>query len=192
MRCLTLDDFQMEIGFQGVKISVVMQKIKGVVNTECPNKDVHGLADGHPFFTKKTIMQGTVQTSSRHHQSQHSFSLSSPLVYRQFYYTHLKQQKKLTFSYPTRLWCWNFLIHFAMMSVIGDSIMNSNYTAVIKQEADWWIGWIEEVPGVNCQESSREKLLMSLRETLGEAIKLNRADALESVGDDFEELLIAV
>lgn len=22
------------------------------------------------------------------------------------------------------------------------------YTAVIKQECEWWIGWIEEVPGV--------------------------------------------
>ncbi|MEO7623437.1 MAG: hypothetical protein ABIS30_10270 [Gallionella sp.] len=50
--------------------------------------------------------------------------------------------------------------------------MNSTYTAVIKQEANWWIGWIEEVPGVNCQESSREKLLKSLRETLAEAIEL--------------------
>ncbi len=56
--------------------------------------------------------------------------------------------------------------------------MNSNYAAVIKQDADWRIGWIEEVPGVNCQESSREQLLKLLRETLVEAIELNRADAL--------------
>ncbi len=70
--------------------------------------------------------------------------------------------------------------------------MNSTYTAIIKQESDCWIGWIEEVPGVNCQESSREKLLESLRETLIEAIELNRADALEAVGNNFEELSIAV
>ena len=70
--------------------------------------------------------------------------------------------------------------------------MNSTYTAVIKQEADCWIGWIEEVPGVNCQESSRAKLLESLRETLAEAIEFNRADALEAVGNNFEELPIAV
>jgi predicted RNase H-like HicB family nuclease len=74
----------------------------------------------------------------------------------------------------------------------GDNAMNSNYTAVIKQDANWWIGWIEEVPGVNCQESSREKLLKSLRETLAEAIELNRADALKAVGNGFEELSIAV
>lgn len=70
--------------------------------------------------------------------------------------------------------------------------MNANYTAVINQDADWWIGWIEEVPGVNCQESTREKLLTSLRETLAEAIEFNRADALAAVGYGFEELSIAV
>ena len=70
--------------------------------------------------------------------------------------------------------------------------MKSTYTAVIKQDANWWIGWIEEVPGVNCQEASREALLKSLRETLAEAIQLNRADALDAVGADFEELPIAV
>ena len=51
--------------------------------------------------------------------------------------------------------------------------MNQNYTAVIKQDSNWWIGWIEEVPGVNCQEDSREALLKSLRETLVEAIAFN-------------------
>jgi predicted RNase H-like HicB family nuclease len=70
--------------------------------------------------------------------------------------------------------------------------LNQTYTAVIKQDANWWIGWIEEVPGVNCQESSRETLLQSLRETLIEAIALNRADALDAAGKRFEELPIAV
>lgn len=48
------------------------------------------------------------------------------------------------------------------------------------------------MPGVNCQESSREALLQSLRVTLIEAIELNRADALEAAGNRFEELAIAV
>jgi hypothetical protein len=30
--------------------------------------------------------------------------------------------------------------------------MNNKYTAVTKQDGEWWIGWIEEIPGVNCQE----------------------------------------
>ncbi|MGH9892385.1 MAG: type II toxin-antitoxin system HicB family antitoxin, partial [bacterium] len=37
--------------------------------------------------------------------------------------------------------------------------MKDMYTAVVKKSGDWWIGWIEEVPGVNCQESSRDELL---------------------------------
>jgi hypothetical protein len=44
--------------------------------------------------------------------------------------------------------------------------MRPIYTAVIKPEAGGWIGWIEEVPAVNCPESSRGKLLSSLREAL--------------------------
>jgi predicted RNase H-like HicB family nuclease len=52
--------------------------------------------------------------------------------------------------------------------------MNQNYTAVIKEDAGWWIGWLEEVPGVNCQERSREELLESLSVTLKEALELNR------------------
>lgn len=55
--------------------------------------------------------------------------------------------------------------------------MQQNYTAVIKQDAAWWIGWIEEVPGVNCQEHSREALLETLRVTLREALELSAGEA---------------
>ena len=50
--------------------------------------------------------------------------------------------------------------------------MKKAYTAIIKQDKDWWIGWIEEVLGVNCQEKSREELLQSLYEALQEALEL--------------------
>ncbi len=70
--------------------------------------------------------------------------------------------------------------------------MKTTYTAVVKKDSGWWIGWIEEVPGVNCQESTREGLVESLRVTLREAIELNRSDAIEAAGDGFEELEIAV
>ena len=29
--------------------------------------------------------------------------------------------------------------------------MGANYTAVVRRDGRWWIGWIEEVPGVNSQ-----------------------------------------
>jgi len=70
--------------------------------------------------------------------------------------------------------------------------MDMEYTAVIKQEGKWWIGWVEEIPGVNCQERTREELLESLRITLKEAIELNRGEALASAGEDFQEIKLAV
>lgn len=70
--------------------------------------------------------------------------------------------------------------------------MNQAYTAVVRQDGEWWIGWVEEVPGVNCQEHTRKKLLESLRVTLTEALELNRADARKAAGKGYEELRIAV
>lgn len=52
------------------------------------------------------------------------------------------------------------------------------YTAMIKQEEDgWWIGWVEEIPGVIAQESSRDELLVSLREALLDILEINREEA---------------
>lgn len=70
--------------------------------------------------------------------------------------------------------------------------MNNIYTAVIKQDGDWWIGWIEEVPGVNCQEASRIELLESLRVTLQEALEFNRQDAINAAEGSYQEEQIAV
>ncbi len=48
--------------------------------------------------------------------------------------------------------------------------MPNTYTAIVKQDGKWWIGWIEEIPGVNCQEHSRKELLESLKMMLKEAL----------------------
>ena len=70
--------------------------------------------------------------------------------------------------------------------------VRTTFTGVVKQDAGTWIGWIEEIPGVNCQEATREALLESLRITLAEALEFNRDEALEAAGNDYEELPIAV
>jgi len=70
--------------------------------------------------------------------------------------------------------------------------MNTVYTAIIKQDNDWWIGWIEEVPGVNCQESSREELMDSLRVTLQEALDFNRKEAISAAGTSYTKESIAL
>ncbi len=64
------------------------------------------------------------------------------------------------------------------------------YTAVIRQDGPWWIGWVEEVPGVNAQEESREALLQSLRVVLREALEFNRQDALDAAGPGAEALAL--
>lgn len=69
--------------------------------------------------------------------------------------------------------------------------MKQTFTAVVKQEGNSWIGWIEEVPGVNCQEATREELLETLRITLAEAIEFNRREARDAAGKRYEELQIA-
>ena len=66
------------------------------------------------------------------------------------------------------------------------------YSAVIKQDGAWWIGWIEEIPGVNCQEETREALIQSLKDALSEALAFNRQDALAAAGSDFSEITIAL
>jgi predicted RNase H-like HicB family nuclease len=37
------------------------------------------------------------------------------------------------------------------------------YRAIIKQSEGWWIGWLVDLPGVNAQERTKQKLLESLQ-----------------------------
>lgn len=70
--------------------------------------------------------------------------------------------------------------------------MKSTYTAIIKKDAGWWLGWIEEVPGVNAQERTKKALLASLQVMLKEALELNREEAREAAKGDFSEELVTI
>ena len=37
------------------------------------------------------------------------------------------------------------------------------YRAVIKKSDGWWIGWLIDLPGVNAQEKTKNKLLETLK-----------------------------
>ena len=50
--------------------------------------------------------------------------------------------------------------------------MKQTYTAIVKQDGEWWIGWIEEIPGVNCQERTQKELVETLSITLAEDLEL--------------------
>ena len=70
--------------------------------------------------------------------------------------------------------------------------MTSTYTAIVKQDGDWWIGWVEEVPGVNAHEATKAALLASLRTILREALEFNRQEARASAVSGFSEELLTV
>ncbi len=70
--------------------------------------------------------------------------------------------------------------------------MKNEYTAVLKQEGDWWIGWIEEIPGVNCQERTYEELKETLAVARKKALEFNRRDVLKAVGSGYTEEKIAL
>lgn len=71
--------------------------------------------------------------------------------------------------------------------------MMQNYTAVIQKSDGWWIGWIQEVNGVNCQERTREELLVSLKSGLEDIVALNRKEAIRRTeGESFEAVTIAL
>jgi predicted RNase H-like HicB family nuclease len=70
--------------------------------------------------------------------------------------------------------------------------MKKEFTAVIKQDSGWWIGWIEEIQGVNSQGKTKSELMKNLRSALSEALELNRDDALKAAETDYEETAILV
>ncbi len=79
-----------------------------------------------------------------------------------------------------------------MYILLGKTSMSNEYTAIIKQEGDYWIGWIEEIPGVNCQEKTYAELKESLAVTLREALQFNRQDALKIAGSNFKKEKITI
>ncbi len=66
--------------------------------------------------------------------------------------------------------------------------MVAKYTAAIQQRDPWWIGWVEELPGLNSQGATREELLENLQSALQEALELNRADAMAACAEPFEDV----
>ncbi len=68
--------------------------------------------------------------------------------------------------------------------------MNGGFSAVIRRDGDWWIGWVEEVPGVNAQERTKEELVEALGEALRDILELNREDAPKQMAGEYEEVAI--
>ena len=64
----------------------------------------------------------------------------------------------------------------------------NDFPLIIQQDGEWWIGWVEEVPGVNSQGKSRDELIDNLRDALEETLEMNRADARAAAPGQYEEV----
>ncbi len=68
--------------------------------------------------------------------------------------------------------------------------MATKCTALIQRDGPWWIGWIQEIPGVNSQGATREELIDNLHSALQEAIEINRQESLAAASADHEKVSI--
>jgi predicted RNase H-like HicB family nuclease len=73
--------------------------------------------------------------------------------------------------------------------------MKNKYTAVFEQDGEWWIGYVEELPGANTQGKTLEEARANLKEAVQLIIEANRELARrEEIGKSVirEDLLVAV
>lgn len=52
--------------------------------------------------------------------------------------------------------------------------MNQRFTAIYKKSAKWYLGWVEEIPGVNTQGKTLKETKENLKEALLLVIEANR------------------
>lgn len=53
-------------------------------------------------------------------------------------------------------------------------IMNKKFTAVYKKSGKWYLGWVEEVPGVNTQGKTLPETRTNLIEALSLVLETNQ------------------
>jgi predicted RNase H-like HicB family nuclease len=73
--------------------------------------------------------------------------------------------------------------------------MENKFTAVFEQVGEWWIGYVEELPGANTQGKTLEETRENLKEAVQLVVEANRELAQrETVGKQVvrEELVVAV
>ena len=73
--------------------------------------------------------------------------------------------------------------------------MENRFTAVFERVDDWWIGYVEELPGANTQGKTLDEARESLKEAVQLVIEANRELARHEITSPRvvrEELLVAV
>ncbi|MEP7199314.1 MAG: type II toxin-antitoxin system HicB family antitoxin [Chloroflexota bacterium] len=52
--------------------------------------------------------------------------------------------------------------------------MVNTFTAVFEQDGDWWLGWVEELPGANTQGKTLAEARRNLKEATQLILEANR------------------
>lgn len=70
----------------------------------------------------------------------------------------------------------------------------NQFTAVYKKTKDWFVAWVEEIPGVNTQGKTMKEVRENLREALLLVLETNRNHSRSSVkkGTSAKRELISV
>jgi len=56
-----------------------------------------------------------------------------------------------------------------------------NLTAIFEQVGEWWLGYVEELPGANTQGETLDEARENLREAVQLIIEVNRELLLEQI-----------
>jgi predicted RNase H-like HicB family nuclease len=59
-------------------------------------------------------------------------------------------------------------------ALIEEQSSMEQLTAVFERDGDWWVGYVEELPGANTQGSTLEEARENLREAVKLVIEANR------------------
>ena len=60
------------------------------------------------------------------------------------------------------------------------------YTAVYQKQGEWYLGWVEEVPGVNTQGYTKSEVKENLKEALSLTLDANRVFIEQELGQDVQ------
>ena len=59
--------------------------------------------------------------------------------------------------------------------------MIQQFTAIYQKHGKWYLGWVEEIPGVNTQGSTLNEVKDNLKEALSLVLEVNRAIAHKDI-----------
>ena len=59
--------------------------------------------------------------------------------------------------------------------------MTQQFTAIYQKHGKWYLGWVEEIPGVNTQGRTLDEVKSNLKEALSLVLEINKAMAHKDV-----------